>query len=135
LLSFGIAPHSVLAGGTSLPPALHRPLPSVTGGGTVPLTIRTAPRAAVQASLDVVVTQVVTSGKGAHRKHITRRVVLYHTILHGSADAHGRFNPLMHVAYQPSSAVVATLSVRAQARCSTVTQHTSLTILPLCGSA
>src|SRR5205085_9837437 len=69
-------------------------------------------------------------GKGAHRTRTTRRVVLYHTALHGRADTHGRFSPLLHVAYQPHRPVMATLTVRARTTCSTATKRTSLTILP-----
>jgi hypothetical protein len=85
----------------------------------------------VAASLDVVATQVVIRGTGAHRTRTTRRVVLYHTALRGTANATGRYSPLLHVAYQPNSPVVATLSVWAQASCGTAIKRTRLTILPL----
>jgi hypothetical protein len=130
-LTVGIAPHGVLAVGVSHPLTVHRRLPFVTGGGTLPLTIRTAPHAMVNASLDVVVTRVVINGQGAHRTRTTRRVVLYHTALRGTADAKGRYSPRMHVAYQPNRPVVATLTVRARTPCGTATQRSSLTILPL----
>jgi predicted outer membrane repeat protein len=130
-LSVGIAPHSAVASSNSLALALSRTPPSVTGGGRLPLTIHAAPHAAITASLDVVATQVVTHGKGAHRTRTTRRIVLYHTALHGSADAHGRFTAQMPVAYQPLSPVVATLTVRATTPCSTATRQTPLTVLPL----
>jgi hypothetical protein len=124
-LTVGIAP------GVSLPRTMHRRLPFVTGGGTLPLTIRTAPHATIAASLDVVVTQVVIHGTGAHRTHTTRRAVLYHTSLHGSADATGRYSPQLHVAYQPKRPVVATLTVQARTTCGTAARRTSLSILPL----
>jgi hypothetical protein len=57
-LSVGITPHGALAAGNNLPLALRY----VTGGGTLPLAIRTAPHATVIASLDVVGTQVVIHG-------------------------------------------------------------------------
>jgi hypothetical protein len=77
-LSVGIAPHAVLAiGSRAFAPS--RTLPSVTGGGTLPLTIHTAPRAAITASLDVVATRVIVHGTGVHRTRTTRQVVLYHT--------------------------------------------------------
>jgi hypothetical protein len=85
----------------------------------------------VTASLDVVATQVVIRGTGTHRTRTTQRVVLSHMALHGIADAHGRYSPRMHVAYQPNSSVVATLTVRARTTCGTATRRTSLTILPL----
>jgi hypothetical protein len=106
-------------------------LPFVTGGSTLPLLIRTAPHATVTASLDVVATQMIIRGTGAHRTRTARRVVLYHTALRGIADATGRYSPQMHVAYQPTSPVVATLSVWAQASCGIATRRTSLRILPL----
>jgi Abnormal spindle-like microcephaly-assoc'd, ASPM-SPD-2-Hydin len=130
-LSVGIAPHRTLVAGNSRALALSTTLGYVTGGGTLPLLIRTAPHATVNASLDVVATQVVIHGQGAHRTRTTRRVVLSHTTLHGTADATGRYSPQMHVAYQPTSPVVATLTVRAQANCDTATKRTTLTILPL----
>ena len=130
-LSVGMAPPSALVAGSSRVLALPRTLRYVTGGGTLPLTIRTAPHATVTASLDVVGTQVVIRGTGAHRTRTMRRVVLYHTALRGTADAHGRYSPQIHVAYQPNSPVVATLSVWAQASCGTAIKRTRLTILPL----
>jgi hypothetical protein len=130
-LTVGIAPHGVLAPGISPPLAVHRRLPFVTGGGSLPLTIRTAPHATVTASLDVVATQLVIHGQGAHRTRTTRHVVLYHTALHGTADATGRYSPLLHVAYQPNRPVMATLTVRTRTTCGTATQRTRLAILPL----
>jgi hypothetical protein len=106
-------------------------LPFVTGGGPLPLLIRTAPHATVTASLDVVATQIVIRGTGAHRTRTMRPVVLYHTALRGTADATGRYRPRMHVAYQPTSPVVATLSVWAQASCGIAIKRTRLAILPL----
>jgi hypothetical protein len=120
-----------IAPGVSLPRAIHRRLPFVTGGGTLPLTIRAAPHATVTASLDVVATQVVIHGTGAHRTRTTRRVVLFHTALRGTADDKGRFSPLLHVAYQPNRPVMATLTVRARTTCSTAIKRTRLSILPL----
>ena len=79
----------------------------------------------------MVVTQVLIHGQGTHRTCTTRRVVLYHSALHGCADAHGRFSPLLHVAYQPNRPVMAPLTVRARMTCSTATRRTRLTILPL----
>jgi hypothetical protein len=105
--------------------------PFVTGGGSLSLAIRTAPRAAVTANLDAVMMQTLTVGKGTHRKRVTRRVVFYHAALKGNADAHGRFSPTLRVAYQPAIPVVATLTVRAQTLCSAALQRTTLTILPL----
>jgi hypothetical protein len=84
-------------------------LPYVTGGGMLPLTVLTAPQATVEASLDVATTAV----------------------LRGTADAHGRFSSRMHVAFQPHTPMVATLTVRARTACGTATQRTALTILPL----
>jgi hypothetical protein len=130
-LSVGIAPHRTLVVGNSRALALSKTLGYVTGGGTLPLLIRTAPRATVTASLDVVATQVVIHGQGAHRTRTTRHVVLSHTALRGTADATGRYSPQMHVAYQPNSPVVATLSVWAQASCGTAIKRTRLSILPL----
>jgi hypothetical protein len=127
-LSVGIAPHGALVGGSSHALALSKTLRYVTGGGTLPLAIRTAPHATVNARLGVVATRVVIHGTGAHRTRTTRRVVLSHTALNGRADATGRYSPQMHVAYQPNSPVVATLTVRAQANCSTATKRTRLTI-------
>jgi hypothetical protein len=130
-LSVGIAPHRALVASSRLAPAPSRTLRSVTGGGTLPLLIRTAPHATVTTSLDVVGTRVVIRGQGAHRTRTARRVVLYHTALRGTADATGRYSPQMPVAYQPNSPVVATLSVWAQASCGTAIKRTRLTILPL----
>jgi hypothetical protein len=130
-LSVGLAPQRALVAGSNRTLAPARTLRSVTGGGTLPLAIRTAPHARVTASLDVVATQVVIHGQGAHRTRTARRVVLSHTALRGTADAHGRYSPLLHVAYQPNSPVVATLSVWAEASCGTATKRTRLTILPL----
>ena len=126
-----MAPHGALVAGSNRAPALSRTLRYVTGGGTLPLAIRTAPHATVTASLDVVATQVVIRGTGAHRTRTTRRVVLYHTALRGTADDKGRFSPLLHVTYQPNSSIVASLTVQARTTCGTATKRTSLTILPL----
>jgi hypothetical protein len=126
-----MAPHRALVAGSSRALVLSKTLRYVTGGGTLPLTIRTAPNAMVTASLDVVATQVVIHGQGAHRTRTTRRVVLYHTALRGTADAKGRYSPQMHVAYQPNRPVTATLTVRVRTTCSTATRRTSLTVLPL----
>jgi hypothetical protein len=128
-LSVGIAPHRTLVAGSSRTLALPRTLRYVTGGGTLPLTIRTAPHARVTASLDVVVTQVVIHGTGAHRTRTTRRVVLSLTALNGSADAQGRYSPLLHVVYQPNRPVMAALTVRTRTTCGTATQRTTVTIL------
>jgi hypothetical protein len=129
-LSVGIAPHAVLAAGSRVLVSAKTP-PSVTGGGTLPLTIHTAPRAAITASLDVVTTRVIVHGNGAHRTRTTRTVVLYHTTLHGRADGQGRFTAQLPVAYQPQDPAVASLSVSATTACGTATQHSTLTILPL----
>jgi predicted outer membrane repeat protein len=113
-LKIGIAPYSAVSPSFRLPLTLHGMLPYVTGGDMLPLTVLTAPDATVDASLDVATTAVP-----------------YHTALHGAADARGRFRSRMHVAFQPHTPMVATLTVRARTACGTATQRTALTILPL----
>jgi hypothetical protein len=129
-LTVGIAPDS--AGQTqSLPLSAGTSSLSATGGGTLPLTIRTSAKARVIVTLEAVTTHVTVTGTGADRKRTAHRVVLYQLVQQGVSDGHGRLSPVLKIAYQPNVPQQATLSVTVQTPCGSITQRTRVTILPL----
>jgi hypothetical protein len=115
------------------PPALsiHVASSAVSGGGTLPITILTAPHARVTITLVVVTTRVATTGKGAQRKRTVRKIDLYRTTRQGVADAHGRFVVQLKIAFQPATTLSATLSVQARTACASATRSTGVRLLPL----
>jgi hypothetical protein len=58
-------------------------------------------------------------------------VVLYRLVQQGVSDRHGRLSPVLKIAYQPNIPRQATLSVKVQTPCGSITQRTRVTILPL----
>ena len=112
---------------------LHLSQRSIFGGGRFPYSITTAPGARGKVTLQVTTTTLVWKGKGKHRKRVKQSVVLYTATRQGTADTHGRLKSSLRVAYQPSDAVRAGLSVTTQAACGRAGPklHTQVTIQPL----
>lgn len=113
-----------------MPLALGKHPHGVHGGDVLALAIRTAPRATVLTRLQVTTTKLVTTGKGKHRKHVRRTVMLYQATQHGAADAHGRLTDRLRVTYKPGKSIEAGLTVTARTGCGTAVHTDRVMIEP-----
>lgn len=103
---------------------------SVAGGDTLAVSIRTAPRARVALTLQVVGQKVTLTGKGKKRPRIVRTVVLYQATFQATADAHGKVTVYAPIKYKTAKTVTAAMLVTARNGCATAARKGRVTILP-----
>lgn len=104
--------------------------PSLVVGDTLQAIIHTAPRAQVGMTVRVVTTRAIVIGKGKHRKHVVRTVVLYAAAGHGTANERGEFTGRVRVTYSPPKQVQAQVTVVVGKGCSVVTRTERVMIQP-----
>lgn len=109
---------------------IHTAQRSVVAGGTLAVRIVTAARAKVTVMIQVIKKTIVVSGRGKHRKRITRTVVLYRTTRQSTVDAHGHLTTNVRIYYRTSRAVQALVSVVARLAHDSATRTAGVTIQP-----
>lgn len=102
----------------------------VVSGKVLTVRVDTLPKAPVSLTLQVVAKKTVVTGKGKHRKRVTRTTVLYRLRQHGVAGAKGHFVARLRVTYNPHTATRASLIATARISHSPVTRTTTVTIQP-----
>lgn len=94
--------------------------------------ILTLAHARIRLTLQVSTTRLIVTGKGRHRTRRTQTKVLYRVTAQGVADAHGHYRAVLHISYEPSRPVQATLIIAAQLTDGRATVYrTHLLIAPL----
>jgi hypothetical protein len=104
--------------------------PGVSSGQTVQVGLRVAPRAQVDAVVQVIVPQTLTVTSGGKTRKVTRQVVVYQSRVAGRADLHGQFTGSLPIAYNPAHDTPAQLVVTAQVGRARATRTTRLVIRP-----
>lgn len=102
----------------------------IVSGKVLTVRVDTLPKAPVSLTLQVVTKKTVVTGKGTHRKRVTRTTVLYRLRQHGVAGAKGHFVARLHVVYNPHTATRASLIATARISHSPATRTTTVTIQP-----
>ena len=102
----------------------------LVGGSPLTITLHTGRKGQVSITLEVDTTRDTVMGQGTQRHHVRRVVVLYHLLVTGTADAHGRFSRRVAIAYQPSKPMPASITVTVRMPQGTATGRATATLLP-----
>jgi hypothetical protein len=102
----------------------------VRSGQTLTLGLKTGAQTEVAITVQVITTKVVVTGKGKHRKRVTRTRVLYRTSTRGTADVHGRFTGHLRITYRPANPTQAHVLVSVHRGRLTATRTLTFTIQP-----
>jgi len=117
---------------TTVPPPLTLYLGGhiVISGDTLAIRLGTDARAHVRITLQATASKTVMAGSGKSRHRVTRQVVLYRTVLTGTADAHGGYRGRLRVGYRPAKPMRASLSATIQTSRGRATRTATITIDP-----
>ncbi len=116
---------------TVAPPLVVTAPRGVTSGDTLRVRVRTAPRAGVVVTLQVVV-KTVTVIKQRRHTPVTRTVttVPYRVVRQGTADKKGDYATAIRVTYKPARSIAANLIAVARTARGSATRSATVTIFP-----